>query len=362
MYDDQIVSDDVNQPEQRVDIIYLTRTYSLVLTYLEPFSVAVQPLFLLRSWRYPLISSLAFISLFALLLHPAFIPALFVLLASSASIFMLASYFTQCYTDNSELSRPKYQLNLNNSYQNDLTHELEQENDVHQDIKEFRAMLSSAQEHLKYIIKFFDALYNLLSWCDHFHSAVVVSILLVLVFFLVLFPSMTVSVIVTTCVCCDASILTRFISHITPEMKQKGKNSSVHPGSKVRSQTDVPISSGFLDLTDTPLPDNPPSGAVAPRRRLRHETCHKCETVLRIYRKKRQCQSCGNLFCSNCSVKIKKTFLGVTAPNAFKETVDVCIPCNRRLTSSPRLRPNRMVLQDSADTLLIANKAKKNFI
>ena len=359
-------ADDVNIPDRHVDIVYLTRTYNLMLVYVLPLNRAVRSVILLRSWKHPLLSSLAYLSLFALLLHPNFIPGLLILLSSSALIFMLASFLTQHYTENKQLSRPNYQIYLNNSYQNDLAHEQEQENDNHKDIRDFRAMLLSAQEQLNSIVKLFDSVYYMVSWVNHFNSTVFVGILFLMVILLIILPSVTISFLSTSLLCCNFEIIALVISQITPNSKYEQRRSFQLPEEKARAQSDAASLSG-ADPNELALPEYPQSEVATPRRRVmtrdRHELCHRCEVVLRIYRKKRMCQSCGNLFCGNCSIKIKKSYLGVTAPGAHKETVDVCIPCNQRLTSSPILRPNRMVLQESADSQQNFNgKAKKSFI
>ena len=360
-------ADDVTISDRHVDIVYLSRTYNLVLVYVFPFRSAVRSLVLLRSWKHPLLSSLAFLSLFALLLHPSFIPGLLILLSSSALLFMLASFITQHYTDNKELARPKYQIYLNNSYQNDLTHELEQENGIQQDIRDFRSMLLLAQEQLNSLVKLFDSVYCLVSWVNHFNSTVFVGTLFLIVILLIVLPSATISFLLTSLLCCDLQIIALIISQITPNSKCENKKSFQFPEEKTRAQSDATNLSNNTGPNELALPEYPQTGVTTPRRRNitrdKHELCHRCEVTLRIYRKKRMCQNCGNLFCGNCSMKIKKSYLGVTAPGAHRETVDVCIPCNQQLISSPILRPNRMVLQESADSQQNnSSKAKKSFI
>ncbi|KAI6654709.1 Leucine-rich repeat-containing protein 63-like [Oopsacas minuta] len=350
MNNNHIPVDDVSIPDRHVDIVYLTRTYNLAIVYLYPLRSSVRSLILLRSWKYPLLSSLAFISLFALLLHPTFIPGSLIILTSSALLLMLASFITQYSTENRELSRPKYQIYLNNSYQNDLTQELEQGEGIQQDIRDFRSMLLLAQDNLNSLIKIFDSIYCLISWANHFNSTVFVGILFLIAVLLLILPSVTISLLLSTLLCCNVNIISLIISFITPSNKCKEKKFLNRPEEKIRSQSDVSLSPNMTDANEIVPPDVPQTGVATPRRRMtrdRHDLCHKCETILRIYRKKRMCQKCGNTFCGNCSMKIKKSYLGVTAPNASKETVDVCIPCNQRLTGSPSLRPNRMVLQDS---------------
>ena len=359
-------ADDVSIPDRHVDIVYLARTYNLVLVYVFPLRSAMSSVILLRNWKHPLLSSLAFLSLFALLLHPTFIPGLLILLSSLTLTFMLASFITQHYTENKELARPKYQIYLNNSYQNDLTHEHEQENGIQQDIRDFRSMLLLAQEQLNSLVKLFDSVYCLVSWVNHFNSTVFVGILFLIVILLVILPSATISFLLTSLLCCNFKVLALIVSQITPNGKGDGRKSFQLPEEKTRAQSDN-ASLPNADPNELALPEYPHSGVATPRRRVmardRHELCHKCDVVLRIYRKKRMCQNCGNMFCGNCSMKIKKSYLGVTAPVAYKETVDVCIPCNQLLTSSPILRPNRMVLQESADSQQnYSGKAKKNFI
>lgn len=366
MRNNHVPTDDVNLPDRHVDIVYLTRTYNLAVVYLYPLRHPLRSLVLLRSWKYPLLSSLAFLSLFLLLLHPDFIPGLLVVLAASGLLLMLVSFITQYSTENRELSRPKYQVYLNNSYQNDLTHEREQEDTIQQDIKDFRSMLITAQNQLNSLVNLFDSIYCLISWINHFNSIVCVGILLLIVVLLIVLPLITISFLLTSLMCCSFTILHSITSIIIPTDKSQGKRVLNLPEEKNRSQSDVSIMSNQADTCESVPPDLPQYGAATPRRRMtrdKHDLCHKCDAILRIYRKKRMCQKCGNMFCGNCSMKIKKSYLGVTAPNATKETVDVCIPCNQLLTSSPSLRPSRMVLQDSVDPQQTLNsKGKKMFI
>ncbi|KAI6654708.1 hypothetical protein LOD99_2587 [Oopsacas minuta] len=128
---------------------------------------------------------------------------------------------------------------------------------------------------------------------------------------------------------------------------------------ETRTQLNTPVTSNHTDVNEVASH----TGVTTPRRRMtydtspslrekkrtfsftslqshfnelvdRQEVCHKCDIVLPFFRRKRMCQSCGNICCKKCSMKIKKSFLGVTSPRTSKELVNVCIPCNQRLTSS----------------------------
>ncbi|XP_018413900.1 PREDICTED: protrudin isoform X1 [Nanorana parkeri] len=62
--------------------------------------------------------------------------------------------------------------------------------------------------------------------------------------------------------------------------------------------------------------------------------CYGCNAPFSILLKKRLCcNNCGNSFCSRCcSYKVPKSAMGATAPDAQKETVFVCAPCNQVLS------------------------------
>ncbi|XP_040217198.1 protrudin isoform X2 [Rana temporaria] len=62
--------------------------------------------------------------------------------------------------------------------------------------------------------------------------------------------------------------------------------------------------------------------------------CYGCNAPFSILLKKRRCcNNCGNSFCSRCcSYKVPKSAMGATAPDAQKETVFVCAPCNQALS------------------------------
>ncbi|XP_072280543.1 protrudin isoform X4 [Pyxicephalus adspersus] len=62
--------------------------------------------------------------------------------------------------------------------------------------------------------------------------------------------------------------------------------------------------------------------------------CYGCNAPFSILLKKRRCcNNCGNSFCSRCcSYKVPKSAMGATAPDAQKETVFVCAPCNQVLS------------------------------
>ncbi|KAM9324817.1 protrudin [Gastrophryne carolinensis] len=61
-------------------------------------------------------------------------------------------------------------------------------------------------------------------------------------------------------------------------------------------------------------------------------TCSGCNAPFSILKKRRCCNNCGNSFCSRCcSFKVPKSAMGATAPEAQKETVFVCAPCNQAL-------------------------------
>lgn len=61
--------------------------------------------------------------------------------------------------------------------------------------------------------------------------------------------------------------------------------------------------------------------------------CYGCNAPFSLLLKKRRCcNNCGNSFCSRCcSYKVPKSAMGATAPDAQKETVFVCAPCNQVL-------------------------------
>ncbi|XP_041124789.1 protrudin-like isoform X1 [Polyodon spathula] len=61
--------------------------------------------------------------------------------------------------------------------------------------------------------------------------------------------------------------------------------------------------------------------------------CSSCNTVFSVLKKRRSCSNCGNSFCSRCcSYKVLKSSMGATAPEAQRETVFVCSPCNQVLS------------------------------
>ncbi|XP_078499694.1 protrudin isoform X1 [Lissotriton helveticus] len=62
-------------------------------------------------------------------------------------------------------------------------------------------------------------------------------------------------------------------------------------------------------------------------------TCTGCTATFSVLKKRRNCSNCGNSFCSRCcSFKVPKSFMGATAPDAQRETVFVCAPCNQTLS------------------------------
>ncbi|XP_069467656.1 protrudin isoform X2 [Ambystoma mexicanum] len=62
-------------------------------------------------------------------------------------------------------------------------------------------------------------------------------------------------------------------------------------------------------------------------------TCTGCTATFSVLKKRRSCSNCGNSFCSRCcSFKVPKSFMGATAPDAQRETVFVCAPCNQALS------------------------------
>ncbi|XP_033883252.2 protrudin-like isoform X2 [Acipenser ruthenus] len=61
--------------------------------------------------------------------------------------------------------------------------------------------------------------------------------------------------------------------------------------------------------------------------------CSSCNAVFSVLKKRRSCSNCGNSFCSRCcSYKVLKSSMGATAPEAQRETVFVCSPCNQSLS------------------------------
>ncbi|XP_063818387.1 protrudin isoform X2 [Pseudophryne corroboree] len=62
-------------------------------------------------------------------------------------------------------------------------------------------------------------------------------------------------------------------------------------------------------------------------------TCSGCNATFSVLKKRRSCSNCGNSFCSRCcSYKVLKSVMGATAPDAQRETVFVCAPCNQALS------------------------------
>ncbi|XP_031667156.1 protrudin isoform X1 [Oncorhynchus kisutch] len=61
--------------------------------------------------------------------------------------------------------------------------------------------------------------------------------------------------------------------------------------------------------------------------------CSSCSAVFSVVKRRRSCSNCGNSFCSRCcSYKVLKACMGVTAPDAQRETVFVCAVCNSTLS------------------------------
>ncbi|XP_045061515.1 protrudin isoform X3 [Coregonus clupeaformis] len=61
--------------------------------------------------------------------------------------------------------------------------------------------------------------------------------------------------------------------------------------------------------------------------------CSSCSAVFSVVKRRRSCSNCGNSFCSRCcSYKVLKSCMGVTAPDAQRETVFVCAACNSSLS------------------------------
>ncbi|XP_067393223.1 protrudin isoform X2 [Emydura macquarii macquarii] len=61
-------------------------------------------------------------------------------------------------------------------------------------------------------------------------------------------------------------------------------------------------------------------------------SCTGCAATFSVLKKRRSCSNCGNSFCSRCcSYKVPKSSMGATAPDAQRETVFVCAPCNQAL-------------------------------
>uniref|UniRef100_A0A8C8R6D1 Protrudin n=1 Tax=Pelusios castaneus TaxID=367368 RepID=A0A8C8R6D1_9SAUR len=61
-------------------------------------------------------------------------------------------------------------------------------------------------------------------------------------------------------------------------------------------------------------------------------SCTGCAATFSVLKKRRSCSNCGNSFCSRCcSYKVPKSSMGATAPDAQREMVFVCAPCNQAL-------------------------------
>ncbi|XP_061412489.1 protrudin isoform X1 [Lethenteron reissneri] len=61
-------------------------------------------------------------------------------------------------------------------------------------------------------------------------------------------------------------------------------------------------------------------------------TCTSCSNNFSVLKKRRSCSNCGNGFCTRClNYRVTKSAMGATAPDAQKETVQVCYTCYGRL-------------------------------
>ncbi|KAK3511295.1 hypothetical protein QTP70_034876 [Hemibagrus guttatus] len=61
--------------------------------------------------------------------------------------------------------------------------------------------------------------------------------------------------------------------------------------------------------------------------------CASCAAAFSVLKKRRSCSNCGVSLCSRCcSYKVFKSSMGATAPEAQRETVFVCGPCNTFLS------------------------------
>ncbi|XP_060755137.1 protrudin isoform X2 [Neoarius graeffei] len=61
--------------------------------------------------------------------------------------------------------------------------------------------------------------------------------------------------------------------------------------------------------------------------------CSSCAAAFSVLKKRRSCPNCGVSLCSRCcSYKVLRSSMGATAPEAQRETVFVCAPCNTYLS------------------------------
>ncbi|XP_062865380.1 protrudin isoform X2 [Trichomycterus rosablanca] len=68
--------------------------------------------------------------------------------------------------------------------------------------------------------------------------------------------------------------------------------------------------------------------------------CSSCAAAFSVLKKRRFCTNCGVSYCSRCcSYKVFKSSMGATAPEAQRETVFVCAPCNAALSTKQDLHP-----------------------
>lgn len=62
--------------------------------------------------------------------------------------------------------------------------------------------------------------------------------------------------------------------------------------------------------------------------------CVQCNSAFSVLKKRRNCSNCGVSCCSRCcSYKVFRSTMGATAPEAQRETVFVCSPCNTFLST-----------------------------
>uniref|UniRef100_A0A4W4EL11 Protrudin n=1 Tax=Electrophorus electricus TaxID=8005 RepID=A0A4W4EL11_ELEEL len=337
-----------------LDLLNMVVSYKRMAVFLEPVTDAVELLRCLLGWRMPLCSLFCCVllnMLFITLSEVAWFSVVLLLVSVPAAL----GYFgDRCQGVIGETVAQKKRHYAVQRRELQTVHMSRQEA-----MLEVKGLLKQLDELLSQACVCAESVYKILYWESHTTSSIFYGFLLMMVCLLYTVPvGWSLSLINSALFlwnrnfCRGQSVYTHTCTHserkredLSPGSVEEAEEAEPDDEFKDAIEDDEEVSVGGSDydsVSDNGLlsrnePIRSRVSKLTEKLRKRVPTnptgnCSSCACAFSVLKKRRYCTNCGVIFCSRCcSYKVFRSSMGATAPEAQRETVFVCGPCNTSL-------------------------------
>ncbi|KAG7270763.1 hypothetical protein CRUP_019403 [Coryphaenoides rupestris] len=331
----------------RFDLLKMVVSYKRMTLFLEPATDAVELTRFLLGWRMPVCSMLVCIVLNFFFLTLSEVGWFLVSALAVSTPAALGYLQDRCGGNTSEAELQKKRCHAVHRRDLQMVHLTKQEA-----MLEVKDLLKQLDDWLMSACLTAESLYKVLYWDSHLESSRFYGGVLFVTCLLYTVPVGWVLAGLTNALFLWNRDFCRVLLQPpwTPEQEQTSEQEAdraEQDQGSLQDRTPTPtsledLSPGSVEEAEEAEPDDEFKDAIevsklTEKLRKRYPTtstgnCSSCSAVFSVLKKRRSCSNCGNSFCSRCcSFKVLRSSMGATAPEAQRETVCVCAPCNSSL-------------------------------